>query len=266
MLKFISLSSGSNGNCYYIGDDENGLLIDAGIGGRTIKKRLTTAGVSMDTLKFILVTHDHIDHIKHLGSVSHRLSLPVFGTPRLHTALSNHACTREHVPSNARHLTMFEPSDYFGFEFTPFLVPHDASETLGYRIRYKDSVIVFITDVGALNETIVDYCSGCNHIIIESNYDLDMLMSGSYPPELKHRIINGYGHLSNEQCASLLKRIYHDGLKSVFLCHLSENNNTPERALEYVERALTEKNRETKENLLLRSLPRRSSSELFHLL
>ncbi len=279
MVKFISLSSGSNGNCYYIGDDSTAFLIDAGIGPRTIKKRLLEHGIAMDTLKFVLVSHDHIDHIKSLGVLADRVNLPVYATEKLHRSLSVHFCTRGKLCGCARKTVLDEPFVYDGVSIIPFEVPHDATQTVGYHIDFKGVKFTFITDVGDITENVIKYSSMANVLIIESNYDLDMLLGGGYTPELKLRITKGNGHLSNEQCASVLRRVYHKDMSHIFLCHLSENNNTPAYALREATMALNAVTgykftgkvssdcSDTSENCpqmpVLVALPRRMSSEVY---
>lgn len=263
MVKFFSLSSGSNGNCYYIGNEETGLLIDAGIGPRTIKKRLLEHGISMDSVEFILVTHDHIDHIKGLGMVAQKCSKPVYATEKLHASLDNHPCTRCRLSGCVRKTVAGQPSAYKGVVFTPFVVPHDATETVGYHIDFYGVKFTFLTDLGEVTDDVVSYCRQSNVVIFESNYDLDMLLGGSYTPELKVRIMQGHGHLSNEQAASAVKRFWHKELQYIFLCHLSENNNTPAKAHSCISKALSSLGVLPDKDLGLVCLPRRNVSDLY---
>lgn len=263
MVKFFSLSSGSNGNCYYIGNSETGFLIDAGIGPRTIKKRLLEHGISMDSIEFVLVTHDHIDHIKGLGMVTEKYSKPVYATEKLHASLNNHPCTRCRMKGCVRKTAAGEASVYKGVSFIPFIVPHDATETVGYFIDFYGTRFTFITDLGEVTDDVVKYCKMSQIVIFESNYDLDMLLEGPYAPELKVRIIQGHGHLSNEQAASAAKRFWHNGLTHLFLCHLSENNNTPDTAYTCMEKALMEIGVVPGKDIELVCLPRKYNSDLY---
>lgn len=259
MIRFQSLSSGSNGNCYYIEYEGNAILVDIGIGVRTIKKRLAQNGLSLDSVKAVLVTHDHVDHIKSLGTFTDREKRPVYATHTLHKSLNHHFCTRGLLSGCVNYTEEGKPSIIAGFEITPFVVPHDATQTVGYHIVAGDTRLTIITDIGDVTEVAVRYASLADYLVVESNYDLDLLLSGTYPPHLKTRIITGYGHLSNEQTSSLLRRAYSGQWKSVFLCHLSANNNTPQIAYEYA--------RETLRNLgseaSLHCLPRTEASELY---
>ena len=263
MIKFFSLSSGSNGNCYYIGNEKTALLIDSGIGPRTVKKRLQDHGVSIESINFILVTHDHIDHIKGLGMLAQKYYKPVYATERLHNSLDNHPCTRCRLQGNVRKTVAGVESVYEGVKFTPFIVPHDATETVGYHIDFYGVKFTFLTDVGEVTDDIIKYCKMSQVVIFESNYDLDMLLEGSYSPELKVRIMQGKGHLSNEQAASAVKRFWHSGISHLFLCHLSENNNTPAKAHACISKALASIGVKAGEDMQLVCLPRRSVSQLY---
>ena len=260
MTRFVSLSSGSNGNCYYIGNDDVSFLIDVGIGGRTIRKRLGLLGIDINDVDFVLVSHDHVDHIKYLGSFTEHYHKPVFATKELHRALDSHFCTRGRMYGCVKNTEAGVTSECLGVKFTPFRVPHDAHDTVGYHIDFFGTTFTFITDLGSVTDEVVSYCSMASHLIVESNYDPDMLQYGPYTAELKRRIRNGHGHLSNEQAADLIRSVAGKDVQSVFLCHLSENNNTPELALESASAALKDAGAT---HILLKALPRRTCSELF---
>lgn len=263
MVRFISLSSGSNGNSYYIGNDRFGFLIDSGIGPRTIKKRLAEHGIAMDSVKFVLVTHEHIDHIKSLGAVVQRFGVNVYATEKLHRILDGHFCTRGKLKGYVKTCEPYKRVEMQDMAFIPFPVPHDARDTVGYFIEIDGIRFTLVTDAGDITDDIIKYGSMANVLILESNYDLDMLLGGDYSPDLKLRITAGSGHLSNDQAASVVKRIYNRGLSAIFLCHLSENNNTPERASNAIANALKEIGIKPDRGLILEPLPRRRSSAMF---
>ena len=262
MVHFLSLSSGSNGNCYYIGNGVRGILIDIGIGGRTVKKRLLQNGIGIESVMMVLVSHDHFDHIRSLGTFTERFKKPVYATSEVLRALEHHYCTAGYMKGCTHALKPDEVNVIDGVEVTPFRVPHDAADTVGYHIVFEGERFTFMTDIGLPTDAAVHYASLADHLIVEANYDVDMLMRGSYPPELKSRIMTGHGHLSNEQMASLLKRCWHKGLRDIFLCHLSENNNTPSLALDAARGALRDLGIKEDE-VNLKHLPRRECSELF---
>ena len=240
MLKFVSFSSGSCGNCSYLGDENGAVLIDAGISFRRLKEGFARFNLDMSSVKAVLVTHDHLDHIRNLEMYCRKLQLPIYATAKLHDALSHHSFTRLSVPAYARVMPAGESVTIGGMEVKWFEVPHDATHTVGFSISTQDHTFVIMTDVGRMTDEAVEYARKADTLVIESNYDLQMLLAGSYPYELKMRIIQGCGHMSNDECADALKRIWHKGLKNIFLCHLSENNNTPEQAIATAKAALEE--------------------------
>lgn len=262
MARFLSISSGSNGNCYYIGNDRTALIIDAGIGFRTIKQRLAVSGVDIMSVEMIFVTHDHVDHIRGLASLAKRLSVPVYATARLHDALSKHKDAGQDIAGSRRVLRTGCMAEMRGVRCVAFEVPHDAAQTLGYWLDFFGTRFVFMTDLGRVPDYAFEYCRQADYVIIESNFDVDMLVRGSYPQDLKVRILGECGHLSNEDCASAIRRFWHPGLKGIFLCHLSKDNNTPSLAFASTFRALGAMGLSVPGDLQLVCLPR---SEVFSL-
>ena len=260
MTRFLSLSSGSNGNCYYLGNDKVSMLIDFGIGGRTVGRRLASHDLSIKDVDMVLITHEHMDHIRYLGGFTEKFHKAVFTTAALHNVLDKHFCTVGKLGGCVRETTPGIETECMGVKFTPFSVPHDARDTVGYYIDFFGDTFTVATDVGYVTDDLVHYCSISQHLIVESNYDPGMLATGPYTPELKKRIMEEKGHLSNEQTADLLRRSWPKGLESVFLCHLSANNNTPSLAFESARTAL---NSVGGEQVTLYALPRREPSPLF---
>lgn len=262
MLKFISFSSGSCGNCYYLGTGEDGLLIDAGVSLRRLKKLLEENSLSLDSFSCILVTHDHLDHIRHLGSFCKRLLKPVYTTEVLKGALMRHTFTAPWFSGCSKVLAGGGWNEVGPASVRYFEVPHDATQTVGYAICYGDHRFVIMTDIGRMTDEAVALASEADTVVVESNYDMEMLIAGSYTYELKMRIAQGNGHLSNDECASAIKRFWHPGLKNIFLCHLSENNNTPDLAFRCAADALDQIGVE-KGTVALRCLPRKTPSPIF---
>ena len=263
MIEFISFSSGSCGNCYYIGDGKRGLLVDAGVSARTIKPVLEGMGLSFDSFSAILVTHDHLDHIRGLRSFCRMARKPVYATAKLHAALATHSFTKDCIISYRKFLNA-EQTEIDGFRVRCFEVPHDATQTLGYQIEFEGYKFFIMTDVGRVTDEAVSLARECSTVVIESNYDVDMLWGGPYPAELKARISSGNGHISNDECASALARIWHPSLEHVFLCHLSENNNTPQAAFRTSRAALAGAMGVAEEEVTqLVCLPRTCPSEIF---
>lgn len=264
MVRFLSLSSGSCGNCYYLGTEDNAILIDAGVSLRRLKRVLQEYELGLESFSAILVTHDHLDHIRHLGSFCKRLSKPVYTTETIHSALARHTFTAPAINSCRRVLEEGVWNEVAGMKVRYFIVPHDATQTVGYAIEVEDHKFVIMTDIGRMTDEAVGFARQADTVVVESNYDMDMLMQGPYSYDLKMRIVQGCGHLSNDECASAIKRFWHPGLKNVFLCHLSENNNTHDLAYRSAEAALKELGVE-KGQISLRCLPRQYPSHMFNL-
>ena len=230
-MRFVSFSSGSCGNCYLLLGPSSGIMIDAGVGIRRVKKELEALKLGYDNISAILITHDHGDHIRSLGSFCKRLTPPVWTTAKLQDALA---------------------------------FPHDSTQCVGYVIRCEDELFVLMTDLGHVTPEALKWASEAQTVVVESNYDFDMLMGGSYPQVLKDRISHGIGHLSNDACADAICRFMHPGLRNIFLCHLSGNNNTPELAYDSALAALKSMGIE-KGSVALRVLRRGEASPLLTL-
>ena len=264
MLKFMSLSSGSCGNCYYLGTENDGIIIDAGVSLRRLKKVLQEYDLTYDSFSAVLVTHDHLDHIRHLGSFCKRLSKPVYTTETIHNALARHTFTAPTIAPCRKVLAEGQWNEVAGMKVRYFIVPHDATQTVGYAIEAGGRRFVIMTDVGRMTDEAVEFSREAETVVVESNYDMDMLMSGPYTYELKMRIAQGCGHLSNDECASAIRRFWHPGLRNIFLCHLSENNNTHDLAYRCSAAALAELGVPSG-SVSLRCLPRQYPSQMFTL-
>jgi len=260
--KLISLSSGSNGNCYYLGTSQYGILIDAGIGARTIKKYLREYGIALETIMAVLVTHDHADHIKSVGALGCKMSIPIYATETVHYGIERSPYVRENINGSKRIIEKEQPFEIKEFKITAFDVPHDTIENVGYKIEIEGKSIVIATDIGRITDTIIEYVSTANHLIVEANYDEEMLQNGRYPHYLKKRITSGMGHISNKMTSELLCNIYHDNLDEVWLCHLSQDNNHPELAYKTVEFALKEQGIKVGKDIILKALSRGKPSGL----
>ena len=241
MLKFISFGSGSSGNCYYIQTERGGLIIDAGIGLRSLRKFLFEYGIPIDEIHNILVTHDHADHIKSVGAFSRKLNVPVYATAPVHAGIDGNYSVRCKVDRDRR--KVIEPGRAFdldGMHITPFHVPHDSSDNVGYRIDYDGIVFCLMTDVGHVTDEMKTMIDAAHYLVIEANYDDEMLEVGAYPRYLKDRIKSGNGHLSNAKCAQAIIDNASEHLRHIWLCHLSEENNHPELARKSIGQSLRE--------------------------
>ena len=279
-VKFLSLSSGSSGNCYFLGrflggKCLGGILIDAGVSLKRLKSTLAESGLSTDDFCAVLVTHDHMDHVRSLASYCKKLSIPVWSSSEVIDALRGRTLHLGDIGASLWKLTAGEWNEVGGFLVRFFVVPHDATQTIGYAIRVPLSIetgesdafhrFFIMTDAGRVTDEAVDFAKESDTVVFESNYDVDMLLGGPYPHDLKMRIMNGHGHISNDECAAALRRFVHSGLRNIFLCHLSENNNTPRLAYETsraVLDALVSEGKIKEGATSLRPLPRTSSSGL----
>jgi len=257
MLNFCSLSSGSSGNCYYIGNEFHGILIDAGISASTIRKFLKEMNISMQTIMGVLITHNHVDHIRGLQVLARKNSIPVFTTAKIWESILtpyiniSRDCIREISLQQKFHLA--------GFDIEAFPVFHDAPETIGFHICAGGKKITIATDLGNICHTAAPYMKESNLLVIESNYDEQMLENGKYPYFLKARIKSDNGHLGNHQTSVFLADIINDNLSHICLAHLSKNNNTPEIALQTLRQTLAERgiilNGQQQISILNRNMP-----------
>lgn len=239
MLKFISFGSGSSGNCYFLATPSDALLIDIGVGVRGLKKASRNYGVSLSQIHHVFVTHDHADHIKSVGSFSADYNVPVYATREVHEGINRNYCvTKKLAPEMTRFVEAGKMVTIGDFCVTPFSVPHDSSDNVGYFIEAGGTNICLITDAGHVTDEMRDYIQRARHLIIEANHDEEMVMGGPYPHFLKERILSGTGHLSNRNSAEAIVQNMNEHLQNVWLCHLSEENNHPELARKTVESIL----------------------------
>ncbi|MEC3881864.1 MBL fold metallo-hydrolase [Parapedobacter sp. 10938] len=224
-LFISSIASGSNGNCYYVGNGNEAVLIDAGISCRQIEKRMATQGLSMQKVKAIFVSHEHSDHVKGLSVVANKYQLPVFltnGTRR--------GCKLA-IPDRLLHpLVDMQCVDVGDLTITSFRKYHDAADPHSFLIEGDGHTVGVFTDIGRVCEQVIHFFSRCDAVFLEANYDTDMLMQGRYPIFLKNRIRGGYGHLSNTEALELFTKHRPPKLSHLFLSHLSRDNNDPDVA------------------------------------
>ncbi len=231
MLRFCSLVSGSSGNCLFIENDDTKLLVDCGISCKRTKELLKTIGVNIEDIDAVLITHEHTDHINGLNIISKYYNIPVYTNPETARAI------REKCPE-ARNITIVNGSFKIkSVEILSFPTPHDVPSCC-YSFTYDNKKITVATDLGHLTQEIMQAFEGCDFAYIESNHDVEMLVNGPYPYPLKRRILSDYGHLSNKICSEFIIKLVQGGTKKIMLGHLSEENNTPEIALNSAKSAL----------------------------
>lgn len=266
MLNFICFGSGSSGNCYYIYSETEGIIIDAGIGTRTLKKHFANYGIIPGNIKAVLVTHDHADHVKSVGALSADLCLPVYATREVHHGIERNYCVRKKVgPGCERYISCGETFQVGDFMIECFKVPHDSADNVGYFITYHSTTFCLITDAGVVTEEMKKYISRAKYLVIESNYEYEKLMMGPYSQYLKERISSGIGHLSNKECGIAIAENATQILEHVWLAHLSEENNHPELARKTVEHQLLQYGIIPGKDFLLDVLKRKTPSGIFTL-
>ena len=262
-LKFISLASGSSGNCYYLGTEGYGILFDAGVSIRILKKVLKENRIGFEQIMAVFITHEHTDHIRSVSSLGVKYGIPVYATEKVHSVIDSILSIDEKLYTSRRIIEKEIDVYIKDLKITAFEVPHDAVECVGYLVTYKQNKWVLVTDVGHISEKVGEYIRIANHLIVEANYDREMLLNGKYPPFLKERISNGNGHLSNSEIAEFLAANFDLHLKNIWLCHLSQDNNHPELACKTVEMAMQQYGIRVGKDVNLVALKRTTPSEMY---
>ena len=235
-LRFSPLFSGSSGNALYVGCDGAHLLVDAGVSGTRVAQALQRIGVAPDSLDGVLVTHEHSDHIRGVGVLARKYDLPVYATAGTWAAMADKI-----GPIAAKNVCTIEPERNFylgALEILPFSTPHDAADPVGFAFERDGARLAVATDIGCVRDSWAKYVLGADAVVLESNYDPDMLDAGPYPFELKKRIRSRRGHLSNDEAGAFAVRLIEQGARQIVLGHLSKENNFPELARQCSECAL----------------------------
>ncbi len=235
-MKLIPLYSGSSGNSSLIIAGKNKMLIDAGMTGKAITSALNELNVVPGEISAILVTHDHIDHIKGVGVLSRRYDLPIYANAGTWEAMRG--IIGEISQKNTRIFNTNEDFYIGDVNITPFKTPHDARESVGFTLTHIGRKLLYATDIGCVRDELLENANGSNLAFIEANHDIKMLKCGPYPYQLKQRILSDKGHLSNDNCAKLLIKLHALGIRAAILAHLSSENNTPELAYDTVSNIL----------------------------
>ncbi len=236
-MRVCLLASGSKGNAVFIEAGDTRLLVDVGLSAKEIERRLSIIGVEACSLNAILVTHEHLDHVRGVGPLARRFGLPLYIHPETHKALPRLGKIED--------IQEFETGGSFALrdlEITPFPITHDASAPVGFALETPSGKIGVATDLGIATRLVADYLKDCRSLVLESNHDEKMLQDGPYPWHLKQRIRSNQGHLSNDASADLLNNLLCPDLEAVFLAHLSETNNDPVKAHAGATRILEQQN------------------------
>lgn len=248
-LKFCSLSSGSSGNCQYLGTSRTKILIDAGLSGKRIESLLLSIDVKPEEIDYILVTHEHIDHVKGVGVLSRRYDIPILANEK--TWASMKGLIGKIDPKNIKVFESERAFELGDLGIYPFKIFHDAAEPVGFSIYYKKAKISIMTDTGWVNDKMKKTIKDSSLYLIESNHDVKMLKEGSYPWYLKQRILSTKGHLSNADAARVLADLLMGKGEIVLLGHLSKENNIPELAYNTVKEYIEDYGLRVEKNLTL---------------
>ena len=233
-MKVCVLASGSAGNSTYVEAAGTRVLVDAGLTGRKIEERMTAIGVDPSTLNGLVVSHEHGDHVKGVGVMARRYRIPVWMTNGTLDGSKRRFRGKEQV-------CVFENDEGFNvgeLHFQPFQLSHDAADPVNFVVEGDGSTFGIATDMGVVTELVYLRLRGARLVLLESNYDHEMLMNGPYPWDLKRRISSNRGHLENARASEAVCRLAEAGLKQAVLGHLSERNNTPDLAIERCREAL----------------------------
>lgn len=232
-LQIASLNSGSNGNSYYIGNEEDAVLIDIGLSLRETEIRMKQLGLSLQKVKAIFISHEHTDHIRGLSTVANKYKIPIYitpetakGGPKLIRHLSKNFTANQPIIVGQQHLSDNQ------IMVTPFQKEHDAADPHSFVVSYQGIHIGVITDIGIACNRVSHYFQQCHAAFLESNYDEVMLRNGRYSQPLKDRITNGQGHISNRQALDLFRNYRPKNMSHLLLSHLSKEDNHPDLALQ----------------------------------
>ena len=238
-LRFISFGSGSSGNCAYIGSDKCGVLIDAGVDAAHVTEALKTNGIDIKNVAGIILTHDHSDHLRYAYTLLRaNRHMHLYCTPRCLNGIFRRSSISRRIKDYHKAIYKEIPFQVGDLVITAFETSHDGTDTVGIAIDLDDNHFGVTTDTGIITERADHYMRLANYIMLESNYDLEMLANGPYPNYLKARIRSERGHLDNRVAADYIASILSPQLTHIFLCHLSHDNNTPAIAVDTMSQAI----------------------------
>ena len=264
MLKYCSIGSGSSGNCHYVGYKDTNILVDAGLSGKRITTGLNDIEVDIDKVKGIFITHEHSDHIKGAGIISRKFDIPIFANIKTWCSMKDKI--GDIKDSNMK---VFENDKTYSLGdliIRPFSIPHDSEDAVGYNFYAgTNDKISIATDIGKITDNIRKHLYKSSLVVLESNYDPNMLMMGSYPYALKRRVMSEEGHLSNEDAAKFCIELVKEGTERILLAHLSKENNFPELAYETSKGILAQNNIIVGQDIKLDVLSRNEVSDVYKL-
>ena len=222
-------------------------------------------GIGWSNILGVLVTHDHADHIRSVGTIGERCHVPIYATALVHGGIERNYGVRHKIKTARRTFQKGVPFQLGEFHINSFGISHDSTECVGFVIDWRDQRFMIATDCGQPSDELEEYLRTANHIIIEANHDEQLLLNGPYPTYLKQRILSNIGHQSNITCAELLERNYHPGMRNIWLCHLSKENNDPKLAYDTIAEHLREIGVEPAQDINLVVLDRLTPSVPFEL-
>lgn len=250
------LASGSRGNGTLIRSSRTTLLVDCGLSCKETCRRMAEAGAQPESIDGVLITHEHSDHVGGLHVMAKKFRLPVFMTELTHATWVRHFKDSAGNRVRAERLEIMRPGHGLrvgDIDVMPFTIPHDAADPVGYTFVSEGIKVGMVTDLGYVAQNVKDHLRGCHGLMIESNHDLEMLRTGSYPWAVKQRVLSRVGHLSNEALAEFLSSDYDGEAVFLVLAHLSEQNNHPEIARATAEKALGSRRNLLRNALMLAS-------------
>lgn len=268
-MHFTTLASGSSGNAILIGENNRHLLVDCGISGKSLLHNLAQLNLSCSKIEGIVVTHEHIDHIRGVGILARKLKIPIYATSGLWEVMSDSLGKL----AEDQKIEVEESFSCAGLDVLLYPTSHDSRESYGLKVlrpkqkNRKDLALGIATDSGIITEEMHRHLQGCDALVVEANYDDERLQNGPYPAYLKRRIRGKYGHLENRQVAEGLLEWIKENTQRVVLAHLSQENNTPEIALSTVVNILRESQKAHEySDVLVHVAPRHSPHELITLM
>lgn len=264
MLKYCSIGSGSSGNCHYVGYKDTNILVDAGLSGKRIATTLKDIEVEANKIKGIFITHEHSDHIKGAGILSRKFDIPIFANIKTWCSMKDKLGDIQD-----KNMKVFENDKTYSIGdiiIRPFSIEHDAADAVGYNFYTgNDEKMSIATDIGCITDNLKRHLYKSKLVVLESNYDHNMLMMGSYPYSLKKRVVSDTGHLSNEDAANFCVDLIKEGTESILLAHLSKENNFPELAYETSKGILSQNDMFVGQDVKLDVLLRDSASHVYNL-
>ncbi len=231
------MSSGSKGNSLYVEGENTRILIDAGIGARSLSNRLAQFDTTLDDIDALFISHEHSDHVRGVGTLAKKFKIPVYCTEgTFRKARQSYGLT-----TGWRRISQQDNIEVNNLMVESYPTPHDAAESVAFVVRCGKKKLGHATDLGSVPLLVKEKLKNSDTLLVEANHDIPMLKEGAYPWHLKQRILGSHGHLSNEDCAELLASVEHPNLKKIVLMHLSETNNHPQKAISTVRHSLSDK-------------------------